>query len=72
MSFKLTSHVEGVESVHTDQQDVVDIGRIGSRAKGHPGQQTEGNLLQYHNNILRNVCCCSRDYGSLMFRADDQ
>jgi hypothetical protein len=41
-----------MQSVHADQQDVVNIGRIGGRAKGHPGQQAERDFLQYHSNIL--------------------
>ncbi len=52
MSFDIVRHVERVQSVHTDQQDVVDIGRFGGRAKGHPGQQAEGDFFQYHGNIL--------------------
>jgi hypothetical protein len=57
MSFNIARHVESVQSVHADQQDMVDIGRLGGRAKNHPGQQTKGNLLKYHNDILRNVGC---------------
>jgi len=46
-------HVEGVQSVHTDEQDVVNIGRIGGRAKGHAGQHAEGDLFQNHEIFLR-------------------
>ena len=74
MGFDIVRHVKRVQSVHADQQDVVDIGGFSGRAKGHPGQQAEGDSFQSHGNIPPQMFCCGErgDCGSHIFHDDDR
>jgi hypothetical protein len=60
-----------MQAIHADQQDVVDIGRLGARAKRHAGQQAECDLSQYHKIVLPFLVTAPRDCGSRIFHADD-
>jgi hypothetical protein len=52
MSVNEPGHIKRMQAIHADQEDVVDIGRLGARAKCHAGQQAECDLSQYHKIVL--------------------
>ena len=45
MCFNVICHVERVQSVHTDQEDMIYIGRVSGCVESHPGKHTEGDLF---------------------------
>src|ERR1700682_3783484 len=71
MSVNEASHIKRMQAIHADQQDVVDIGRLGARAKCHAGQQAECDLFQYHKIFSTFFVTAPRDCGSRIFHADD-